>query len=115
MVREIAERPKRALIRRESTFRNTRKTPKFQRINGWDTTPVVSDSLDSKKLKLTEEDLQYKYVPKRRCTHLDDEQVFEKHSLHRSLLLREKEELSKPKRAKTSLNMAPSSTAGHYI
>ena len=58
---------------------------------------------DSKKSRLTEEDLKFRHIPKRRCPTLDDEHDFEKRSLHRTLHIREKEELNKPKRSKTTL------------
>lgn len=80
------------------------KTPKFQRLNGWDL-PVGNDPLDivawtslqtalhskkdRKKSKSPAEDLTNKHVPNYRCSALEEPTEFERNSLHRRLFVKE--------------------------
>ncbi|XP_061197793.1 uncharacterized protein LOC133205905 isoform X2 [Saccostrea echinata] len=101
------------------------KTPKFQRLNGWDL-PYGNESLDivawtslqtalhskkdRKKSKISTEDLAYRHVPNYRCSALENSTEFERHSLHARLFIKEKsvseQTTVKPiKRSKTTLTL----------
>lgn len=123
MARQTLE--KRVLGRRERPLAIARKTPKFQRLNGWDL-PVGNDPLDivawtslqtalhskkdRKKSKSPAEDLTHKHVPNYRCSALEEPTEFERNSLHRRLFVKEttateQSQVRPIKRSKTTLSL----------
>ncbi|XP_048760273.1 uncharacterized protein LOC125669637 isoform X4 [Ostrea edulis] len=101
------------------------KTPKFQRLNGWDL-PFENESLDivawaslqtalhskkeRKKSKLPTEDLVFRHVPNYRCPTLEDPTEFERSSIHKRICAREKPASEQPtvrpiRRSKTTLTL----------